>query len=76
MAVVVPSPEASTSGQEWTRFFIELGQPSEAPDWYPSLKLLADANGVAIPSPAEPLSIGGKISTAWYPALQQLAATI
>lgn len=53
-----------------------LGQPMEQLDWYPSLKLLADANNVTIPSPAEPLSNGGKVSTAWYPALQRLAETI
>ena len=63
-------------GQEWRQFFLQLGQPAYAPGWYPGLKLIADANNITIPSPAEPLASGGKISTAWYPALQRLAETV
>jgi hypothetical protein len=76
MALAIPSPDAAISGPEWRQFLLMLGQPVESPGWYPGLKTLADANGITIPSPAEPLARNGKISTAWYPALQRLAAAI
>lgn len=76
MAIPVPSPDASIGSTEWRQFLMMLGQPTEAPTWYPSLKTLADANSITIPSPAEPLARNGKVSTAWYPALQRLAAAI
>lgn len=76
MAIPVPNPEAPVSSAEWRQFFLLIGQPAEAPGWYPGLKVLADANSITIPSPAEPLARGGKVSTAWYPALQRLAAAI
>lgn len=76
MAISVPHPDAPIHGSEWQQFLLRLGQPAEAPGWYPALKLLAETNSVTIPSPAEPLARNGKISTAWYPALQRLAAAI
>lgn len=76
MAIAIPNPETPIGGNEWRQFLLQLGQPAESPAWYPALKLLADANSVTIPSPAEPLARDGKISTVWYPALQRLAAAI
>lgn len=76
MPVPVPSPSAPINGTEWQRFFMDLGQPTYDLQWYPGLKLLADANGIALPSPSEPIARDGTISTVWYPVLQRLAGVI
>lgn len=45
-------------------------------DLYPFLRLISDHYGVSVPGAHVPLSSGGRISSDWYPTLQNIAAQV